>query len=159
MSLPVSVASWQSSWVALEPGPGGSFLQTGHPLGGEFATGPCSPGWARLSCLRARRNWEFGPRAALSRAWLSPCSLKDFLPKEYIKQKGERKIFMVSGRLGKAVLTLEFVGGRREVTALGGHPQTPAFAAPCRPSWHAGSCGGRRRTAGRAGCDGAARRG
>lgn len=29
-------------------------------------------------------------------------SLKDFLPKEYIKQKGERKIFMVSGSQGKA---------------------------------------------------------
>jgi hypothetical protein len=31
------------------------------------------------------------------------CSLKDFLPKEYVKQKGERKIFQVNGVRGKCL--------------------------------------------------------
>lgn len=57
-------------------------------------------------------------------------SMKDFLPKEYIKQKGERKIFMVSGGQG------------------GGHPGTdrgallwsPQAARPLPPSAVHGVC-------------------
>lgn len=50
------------------------------------------------------------------------CSLKDFLPKEYIKQKGERKIFMVS-----------LQGKKAERLALG--PYLPSCSRGPRRSW------------------------